>query len=123
MNKKDNIVSASAHYEFQSSIHEIFYDALYKAELKPIPDYKVEKWCHDFAIIDGDRRLGIKIDGEPYLRQDDDYYNRMARRNESRKKRLIELGWDDMRILTGQILNDIPTVIKAIRKWLDAGRT
>jgi hypothetical protein len=51
-----------------SDWERILYRALYAAGLRSIPQYSVEQYDLDFAIIVGDRRLNIEVDGERYHR-------------------------------------------------------
>lgn len=58
-----------SHPERVSDWERHFYRALYTAGIRPIPQYTVEKYDLDFAVIQGDRRLNIEIDGERYHRK------------------------------------------------------
>ncbi|MBK8793949.1 MAG: hypothetical protein IPN59_12625 [Holophaga sp.] len=49
--------------ELVSDWERVFYQELYRAGLRPIPQFDVEKYTLDFALIDGDRRLDIEVDG------------------------------------------------------------
>ena len=57
---------------------------------RPLPQYLVEKrYALDFALIEGDRRLAIEVDGERYHRNWD---GELCRRDQIRNERLMELG-------------------------------
>ena len=45
-----------------------FYQVLYRAGLRPIPQYEVEQYTLDFALFQGDAKLNVEIDGERYHR-------------------------------------------------------
>ena len=52
-----------------SDWERILYQALYKAGIKTIPQYPVEKYRLDLALItENGRRLDIEVDGERYHR-------------------------------------------------------
>ena len=72
----------------------LLYEALYQAGIKTIPQYSIEQYLLDLAVIDGDRRLDIEVDGERYHRN---WTGELCRRDQIRNQRLYELGWDVMR--------------------------
>ena len=91
-----------------------FYTKLHKAGLKTLPQYRVEKYALDLAIIDGERKLDIEVDGEKYHKN---WNGELCRRDQMRNQRLYELGWDVMRFWVYQIRDDLPTCIEKIKKW------
>lgn len=98
-----------------SEWEHIFYRALYQAGIRSIPQYPVEKYVLDFAVIDGDRRLNIEIDGEHYHRNWD---GELCRRDQIRNQRLMELGWDVMRFWVYQVRDDLDRCVERVKKWL-----
>ena len=64
------------------------------AGLKPMPQFSVEQYDLDFAIVVGDRKLAIEVDGERYHRS---WTGELCLRDQLRNQRLIELGWDVQR--------------------------
>lgn len=108
------------HYPSISNPHQvsewehILYEALYDAGLRPIPQYHVEKYILDFALIPGGRRLNIEVDGERYHRNWD---GELCRRDQLRNQRLIELGWDVMRFWVYQIRDDMEGTISKVLQW------
>jgi very-short-patch-repair endonuclease len=100
--------------ELVSDWERLFYKKLYENGFRPIPQYSVEKYILDFAIISGDRKLNIEIDGERYHRNWD---GELCRRDQIRNHRLIELGWDIIRFWVYQIRDDLETCIANVRKW------
>ena len=85
------------------------------AGLRLIPQYPVEKYLLDFAVVNGDRRLNIEIDGERYHRNWD---GELCRRDEIRNQRLMELGWDVMRFWVYQVRDDLEECIARIDQWV-----
>jgi len=69
----------------------------------------------DFAIIQGERKLDIEIDGESYHR---DWSQGRMRRDIIRNHRLIEDGWDIMRIWVYQLKEDPDIWIGKIKEWM-----
>jgi very-short-patch-repair endonuclease len=98
-----------------SEWERILYRRLYCAGIRPIPQYLVEKYALDFAVIDGNRRLNIEVDGERYHRNWD---GELCRRDQIRNQRLMELGWDIMRFWVYQIRDDIDTCIFRVQEWV-----
>jgi len=102
--------------ELVSEWEHLFYRVLYKNGLRPIPQYSVEKYILDFALVYEKRRLNIEIDGERYHRNWD---GELCRRDQIRNQRLIELGWDVMRFWVYQVRDDIDGCMDRIQKWLN----
>lgn len=102
--------------EDQVSLWErAFYTALYDAGICTIPQYPVEKYKLDLALIDGTRHLDIEVDGEMYHR---DWNGELMYRDQLRNQRLFELGWDVKRFWVCQIRDDSDGCVKEIKKWL-----
>lgn len=97
-----------------SDWERLFYRAMYRAGVRLIPQYSVEKYDLDFALVRGDRRLNIEIDGERYHRNWD---GELCRRDEIRNQRLMELGWDVMRFWVYQVRDDLARCIDAVNQW------
>jgi very-short-patch-repair endonuclease len=97
-----------------SDWERLFYADMYGVGLRPIPQYTVEKYVLDFAIIDGSRMLDIEVDGERYHRNWD---GELCRRDQIRNQRLMELGWDVMRFWVYQLRDDLPMCLKRIEAW------
>ena len=107
-----------AHPERVSEWERILYSALYEAGLRPIPQYEVEHYAIDLALLDGQRRLAIEVDGERYHRAWD---GELCRRDQLRNMRLLELGWDVMRFWVYEVRDDLHGVVERIRRWNTAG--
>tara|TARA_R110002126_G_C10490543_1_gene503785 strand:+ start:33218 stop:36574 length:3357 start_codon:yes stop_codon:yes gene_type:complete len=97
-----------------SDWERMFYSALYDAGIKTLPQYRVEKYALDLAIVDGDRLLDIEVDGEKYHRN---WTGELCRRDQIRNHRLYELGWDVMRFWVYEIRDDMPGCIQKVKDW------
>jgi very-short-patch-repair endonuclease len=102
-----------------SDWERIFYDAMYRAGIRAIPQYNVEQYALDFAVFSGDCRLDVEVDGERYHRNWD---GDLIRRDQIRNQRLIELGWDIMRFWVYQVRDDPEGCTKRVREWVAAHR-
>lgn len=105
--------------ELVSEWERIFYRASYTAGLRLIPQYQVEKYLLDFALVLGYRRLNIEIDGERYHRNWD---GELCRRDQIRNQRLMELGWDVMRFWVYQVRDDLEQCIARVIQWTYSSR-
>jgi very-short-patch-repair endonuclease len=99
-----------------SSWERSFYTKLYQAGIRPIPQYPVEKYTLDFALIDGERRLDIEVDGERYHKA---WNGELLYRDQLRNMRMIELGWDVMRFWVYELRDDPQGCIERVKAWLD----
>jgi very-short-patch-repair endonuclease len=93
----------------------LFYRALYRAGVRPFPRYPVERYVLDLALLDGNRRLAIEIDGERYHRNWD---GELCRRRQIRNHRLMELGWDVIRFWVYQVRDDLDRSVDRVREWI-----
>lgn len=103
------------HPERVSEWEHLLYRALYKAGIKAIPQYQVEKYTLDFALFDGERRLDIEVDGERYHKN---WTGELCRRDQIRNQRLFELGWDVKRFWVYEIRDEIESCVGQIKLWL-----
>lgn len=104
----------------QVSDWEIYlYEALYDAGIKTIPQYPADKYKLDLAIIEGDRKLDIEVDGEMYHKA---WNGELCYRDQLRNQRLIELGWDIKRFWVYQLRDDLPSCIKQIKDWINLSK-
>ena len=100
-----------------SEWEHIFYKALYQEGLRPIPQYPVEQYELDFALIIGDRKLNIEIDGEKYHRS---WTGELCLRDQLRNQRLIELGWEVKRFWVYEVRDRLPQSVSQVKKWVEA---
>jgi very-short-patch-repair endonuclease len=97
-----------------SDWEKILYGALYKAGIRPIPQYAVDQYVLDLALMAGDQRLDIEVDGERYHRGWD---GELSLRDRLRNQRLIELGWDVMRFWVYQVRDDLGGCVERVAGW------
>lgn len=94
------------------------FEALKLAGIRAIPQYSIDSYDLDLAIIDGDRRLDVEVDGERYHRE---WTGELCRRDQIRNQRMYELGWDVMRFWVYEVRDNIDDCVKSIQEWLDSG--
>ncbi len=105
---------------FVSDYEIKLYEELYREGIKTVPQLKVDQYQLDLALISGNRRLDIEVDGEMYHRH---WSGEHIRRDILRSQRLIELGWDVQRFWVYQIQDDLQQVIRRVKKWIDRETT
>ena len=104
-----------ANPEQVSDWERLLYQALYKADVRTMPQFQVEKFALDLAlVIDDDTRLDIEVDGERYHRAWD---GELCRRDQMRNQRLYELGWDVIRFWVYEVRDDLAGCIKKVKLW------
>lgn len=92
----------------------LLYTALYDAGIKAVPQYAVDKYKLDLAIIRGKRKLDIEVDGERYHR---DWSGELSYRDQLRNRRLFEIGWEVKRFWVYQVRDDMQGCINQIKQW------
>jgi very-short-patch-repair endonuclease len=102
------------HSELVSEWERIFYRALYRANLRPVPQYEESPDLLDFALFSGGAKLDIEVDGENYHRNWD---GELCRRDEIRSRRLGDLGWDIMRFWVYEIRDDLDRSVERVKAW------
>ena len=102
--------------ELVSDWERVFYSGLVDAGIRPIPQYAIDQYILDFALIrPNGRRLNIEIDGEQYHR---DWDGELVRRDQLRNLRLIEMGWDVMRFWVYEVRDSLPACIARVERWV-----
>lgn len=100
-----------------SKWEKVLYSALYDTGISTIPQYSVDKYRLDLAIVlSNGRKLDIEVDGELYHRS---WNGELCYRDQLRNQRMFELGWDVKRFWVYQIRDDMPWCINQIREWLN----
>lgn len=99
-----------------SDWERLFYTALFDQGIRTIPQYPVDKYKLDLAIVKGERKLDIEVDGEMYHR---DWNGELCYRDQLRNQRLFELGWDVKRFWVYQIRDNLQECIHQIQEWID----
>ncbi|MGD9602552.1 MAG: AAA domain-containing protein [Gammaproteobacteria bacterium] len=107
---------AVARPEQVSDWERILYRALYAAGIRPIPQYSIEQYNLDFAVIVGARKLDIEVDGERYHRS---WTGELCLRDQLRNQRLIELGWDVKRFWVYEIRDHLDECVAGISTWVE----
>ena len=98
----------------------ILYKALYEAGIRTIPQYPVEQYLLDLAIIIGDRRLDIEVDGERYHRL---WTGEYCRRDQIRNQRMYELGWDVLRFWVYEVRDDLDGCVQRVQQWVESAES
>lgn len=99
-----------------SDWEKILYAALYKAGIRTLPQYQVEKYTLDIVAFSGGKKLNIEVDGERYHRNWD---GELCRIDQIRNHRMFELGWDVMRFWVYAIRDDLEGCISRVAEWID----
>ena len=106
---------AVARPELVSDWEKVFYSALVDAGLRPVPQFTIDQYILDFALIcPNGRRLNIEIDGERYHR---DWDGELVRRDQLRNLRLIEMGWDVIRLWVYEVRDRLPDCVSRVTRW------
>ena len=93
--------------------------ALQKAGVNILPQYPVDKYVLDFAVLVGDRKLDIEVDGERYHR---DWDGELLRRDRLRNMRMFELGWDVMRFWVYQVRDELEWCTERVLNWVQKAK-
>ncbi|MEA5143533.1 MAG: AAA domain-containing protein [Oscillibacter sp.] len=113
----DRLYPKVANPEQVSDWERLFYTALFDHGIQTVPQYPVDKYKLDLAIVDGERMLDIEIDGEMYHK---DWNGELSYRDQLRNQRLFELGWDVKRFWVYQIRDDLQSCIDQIAHWCNS---
>jgi very-short-patch-repair endonuclease len=92
-----------------------FHDALVKAGLKPMSQYKVHQYWLDLAIVQRDVRVDVEIDGEHFHR---DWDGNRCRDDVIRDWRLTALGWKVKRFWVYRIRDEMEECIRELLQTL-----
>lgn len=117
-----NLLSQQRNYpevanpEQVSDWEKLFYTELFDYGIKTIPQYAIDKYKLDLAIILGEHKLDIEIDGEMYHK---DWNGELSYRDRLRNQRLYELGWDVKRFWVYQIRDTLPECVSQIKQWVE----
>jgi len=97
-----------------SDWERVLYRALYKAGLRPLPQYGVDQYDLDFALIVGERKLNIEVDGERYHRS---WTGELCLRDQLRNQRLIEMGWEVRRFWVYEVRDQLDVCVRVVADW------
>ena len=94
--------------DYVSEWEKLLYTALYDMGLQVIPQYEVDKYLIDLALINGNRKIAIEVGEEVEYNSEQIYAIHL------RNTRLIELGWQIIRLQPYQIKDDMEWCIRQI---------
>ena len=104
-----------------SEWERILYRALHEAGVRAIPQYSIEQYDLDFAVIVGDHRLNVEVDGERYHRS---WTGELCLRDQLRNQRLVELGWEVKRFWVYEVRDTLEDCVATVWRWVaEAERT
>lgn len=112
-NPYPSLPSSAVYSEWEVKLFE----ALKAAGIRAIPQYSIDSYALDLAIIDGDRKLDVEVDGERYHRE---WTGELCRRDQIRNQRMYELGWDVMRFWVYEVRDNLDQCVESIQEWLDS---
>ena len=102
--------------ELVSDWERKFYRALAAKGVYTIPQYPVDQYLLDLALVEVDgRRLDIEVDGERYHR--DPWTGEHLRRDQLRDMRLMEMGWDIRRFWVAEVRDNLEACVAKILEW------
>jgi very-short-patch-repair endonuclease len=105
--------------ELVSDWERQFYSALAERGIFTIPQYPIDQYLLDLALVTKDgRHLDIEVDGEKYHR--DPWTGEQVRRDQLRDMRLMEMGWDVQRFWVAEIRDNLEGCVDRVNKWLDS---
>jgi len=102
------------HPERVSEWERLLYRAMVAGGLKPIPQFSVEQYDLDFALIAQGRKLAIEVDGERYHRN---WTGELCLRDQLRNQRLIELGWEVQRFWVYEVRDELQRCVRRLQDW------
>jgi len=103
--------------ELVSDWEKVFYKAIIEAGYRPIPQYDLDHYILDFALIrPNGRKLNIEIDGEKYHK---DWDGELLRKDQLRNLRLIEMGWDVLRLWVYEVRDNLPGCVMRVKRWVE----
>jgi very-short-patch-repair endonuclease len=102
-----------------SEWERVLYRAMVAAGLHPIPQYSEDQYDLDFALLAGDRKLAVEVDGERYHRS---WTGELCLSDQLRNQRLIELGWDVQRFWVYEIRDELELCVRRLKDWVAGAR-
>lgn len=98
-----------------SDWERVLYRAMYSVGIRAIPQFSVDQYDLDFAVIVGKHRLNIEVDGERYHRS---WSGELCLRDQLRNQRLIELGWEVKRFWVYEVRDRLPECVNWVAEWV-----
>ena len=100
---------------FESIWEKRLFNALVDAGIHPEPQYPTLGRRLDFALIQGERKLDIEVDGVKF--HTDSHGNRKVD-DIWRDEQLLGAGWEVMRFWSFQLRDNMPKCVSAVSKWM-----
>ena len=102
-----------------SSVQKGHWEPILEARLRdeglPVqPQYSLGPYWLDFALIDGDRRLNIEVDGEQFHKNES---GMRCQKDIDRNIYVKAQGWTVMRFWVYQLRDDIDSCVSQIKSW------
>lgn len=94
-----------------------FFEALKKAGMNPIPQYPINQYRLDFAVIYGDTHLDVEVDGELYHKEWD---GARCKEDIIRDIRLSALGWKIKRFWVYRVRDEMDVCVNEVIAALKA---
>ena len=94
--------------DFVSDWEKKLYTALYDKGVKTHPQFTVDKYRIDLALMENDNKLAIEI-GE-----DEEYNSEQSYAIHLKNARLIEMGWDVIRFMPYQVKDDLEWCVNIV---------
>ncbi len=88
---------------------------LHEEGVSVIPQYPVGPYSLDFALIEGERRLNIEVDGEQFHKNES---GMRCQRDIDRNIYVKAQGWAVRRFWVYQLRDDMDSCVKEIKQWL-----
>ena len=107
--------SPFAEFRTDSTSEKLLLDAMQLRDLLPYAKLAVEGYELDFALLEQGVKLNVEVDGDQHL----DARRRQRRRDLTRDRVLVKLGWTVLRIPAWRCHEEIGSVIDEIRKMRD----
>ena len=107
--------SPFAEFRTDSTSEKLLLDAMQLRDLLPYAKLAVEGYELDFALLEQGVKLNVEVDGDQHL----DARRRQRRRDFTRDRVLVKLGWTVLRIPAWRCHEKIGSVIDEIRKMRD----
>lgn len=95
--------------EFVSEWEKKLYTALFDKGIHTRPQYAVDKYCIDLALIENGKRLAIEVGDEEEYNSEQSYAIHL------KNARLIEMGWDVIRFMPYQVKDDLEWCVNTVQ--------
>ena len=95
--------------EYVSDWEKKLYTALFDKGIYTRPQYAIDKYRIDLALIDNGKRLAIEVG------DDEEYNSEQSYAIHLRNARLIEMGWDVIRFMPYQVKDDLEWCVNTVQ--------